>query len=66
MTEKLIEGLVVSVLASFLGAWVLMLLIGNLHASLFITLPAIGYWDSLSIAVPMASVTAFLKIYISD
>jgi hypothetical protein len=48
------------VLFAVLGSWVLMILIGNLHASIAPNLIPIGFWDSMSIALPLSSVVAFL------
>lgn len=53
---KILVALVVAAVSQFAAAWLLMLLVGVVHARWFTTLPTIGYWVALAICALLAAV----------
>lgn len=59
MSAGTISGLIVvallfGVLAAFWGGFILMLLLGALHNSVYAPIPALGYWTCVLIALALS------------
>jgi hypothetical protein len=64
--EEFIVALIVSFATVMLGAWALMLTVGNIHESMIPALHPIGYWDSVFIVSPFFALTAAIRVYNRD
>jgi hypothetical protein len=64
--EAIVGEFVIAATAVFWGAFVLMILVGNLHASILPQMPTIGYMDALWVTIPVMSLVTAIKIYSKD
>lgn len=53
--------LVVAALGVLLTAWILMLVLGGVHHSLWAAVPALGFWQSVLVAIVLNFLSSFLK-----
>jgi hypothetical protein len=64
--EAFVVEFVSAVAIVFWGAYALMILIGNLHASILPQMPTIGYMKALWVTVPVMSLVTAIKLYSKD